>query len=1021
MVDAWLESRLARPGREWSDVYSGNPLLFAVRGVEHERSSVEPMNWKPKSVQGQLAADCLTPANRRFGVRSVLFALVAMVCLCGAALLIPPGTTVAGAPDEPARIAIDYPLEGSVFPPDMAAPTFLWRDPAGNADTWQIDVTFADGFAPLHLTSKGEHLKIGEIDPRAVSDTNKLPELTPEQAAAHTWKPDDATWAAIGKHAVASAATITIGGFAVSSPSQPVSRASMNLHVSSDPVNAPIFYRDVPLMPSELEKGFIKPLATAAIPLIEWRMRNVADTKSHVVMTDLHTCANCHSFAANGKTLGLDMDGPQNDKGLYAMVPVARKMTIGTENMVSWSSFPTESGSPVRVGFMSQVSPDGRHVVTTIRPPGTKSSQFYYVQNFRDYRFLQVFYPTRGVLAWYDRDQKKLQPLPGADDPNFVQASAVWSPDGKYLLFVRAEAKDPYPADGKMATYANDPAEVKMQYDIYRIPFNDGKGGKAEPVLGASQNGMSNSFPKVSPDGKWIVFVQAHNGLLMRPDSKLYIVPAEGGQARLMTCNTPLMNSWHSFSPNGRWLVFSSKSRSPYTQMFLTHIDAEGNDTPAILIENSTAANRAVNIPEFVNMPPSGIEHIDTPAVDFYKQYDVAADLAKKGQYAAAIPEWARAIAMSPEDARARNNFGQTLAHAGKTDEAIAQLRKAVLVKPHYPEAQNNLAIVLDRSGHSDEAIEHYRQALEDNPGYAEAHSNLGRALMERHRLPEAIEQYRQALEINPDFAEARNNLGYALAADGHLDEAIGQYRKAIDSDPKYAHAWNNLGLALAIQGSLDDAIADFGKAVELDPAYAGAEGNLGHALLSRNDLDGAIQHLQKALDLGPETEEFQNNLGLALAEKGQTADAIPHFERALHLSPNLVEAHFYLGMALVMTGKRAEGLAHWRQALSRDPDNVQVLNEAAWVLSTTEDASLRNGAEAVSMAEHAVGLTSGHEPAIIGTLAAAYAETGDFEKAAATDRRAADLATQQGNTQLAATLASRLAQFEAKTPIRQH
>jgi hypothetical protein len=142
---------------------------------------------------------------------------------------------------------------------------------------------------------------------------------------------------------------------------------------------------------------------------------------------------------------------------------------------------------------------------------------------------------------------------------------------------------------------------------------------------------MSNSFPKISPDGKWLVFVQAHNGQLMRPDSKLYIVPAIGGKARLMTCNTSLMNSWHSFSPNGRWMVFSSKSRTPYTQMFLTHIDENGNDTPAILIENSTAANRAVNIPEFVNMKSRGIEHIDTPAVDLYKQIDIASDLTKKG------------------------------------------------------------------------------------------------------------------------------------------------------------------------------------------------------------------------------------------------------------------------------------------------------------------------------------------------------------------------------------------------------
>jgi tetratricopeptide (TPR) repeat protein len=794
----------------------------------------------------------------------------------------------------------------------------------------------------------------------------------------------------------------------------------MKLSISTDPVGAPIFYRDVPLMPSETEKGFIKPLASSAIPLIEWRMRNVAETGSHIVMTDLHSCANCHSFAANGKTLGLDLDGPQNDKGMYTLVPVAKQMTIRNQDVISWSSFPTESGSPVRVGFMSQVSPDGRYVVTTIRPPGSKSSSFYYVANFKDYRFLQVFYPTRGILAWYDRETKKFQPLPGADDPRFVQASAVWSPDGKYLVFARAEARDPYRADGKMAAYANDPTEVAIQYGLYRIPFNHGLGGKPEPIAGASENGMSNSFAKISPDGKWMVFVQAHNGQLMRPDSQLYIVPATGGEARRMTCNTALMNSWHSFSPNGRWLVFSSKSLSPYTQMFLTHIDAEGNDTPAILIENSTAANRAVNIPEFVNMDPSGIEHIATPAVDFYKQYDVAAELAKKGQLAAALPEWAKAIAMSPEDARARNNYGQTLARAGKTTDAIAQLQKAVLIKPHYPEAHNNLAIALAGAGRSSEAIDHYRQALDDNPGYAEARNNLGRALLEEHRLPEAIEQLQDAIAINPEYAEAHNNLGYALASQGRLDEAMQHYRQAIESDPKYAHAYNNLGQTLAMQGNLDEAIADFSKAVELDPAYASAEGNLGHALLSKDHPDEAILHLRKAVELAPKSAEFSNYLGQALGEKGQTDEAITNLERALQLSPSMVEARYYLGVALVTKGRRAEGLAHWRQALLKEPDNVQVLNEIAWVLATAPEAALRNGSEAVSLAEHAARLTSEREPVVLGTLAAAYAETGRYGQAIETEQRAADLAARQGNAPLAASLNQRLTLFERKTPIRQ-
>lgn len=187
-----------------------------------------------------------------------------------------------------------------------------------------------------------------------------------------------------------------------------------------------------------------------------------------------------------------------------------------------------------------------------------------------------------------------------------------------------------------MAEYANDPSETQIRYDLYRIPFNEGKGGRAEAIAGASGNGMSNSFPKVSPDGRWIVFVQSRNGLLMRPDSQLYIVPAEGGNARRMRCNSLPMNSWHSFSPNGRWLVFSSKRRSPYTRMYLTHLDDEGNDSPAILIENATAANRAVNLPEFVNIPPDGLQKIEVPVTGFYRLFDIAWALAAKGQYEAA-------------------------------------------------------------------------------------------------------------------------------------------------------------------------------------------------------------------------------------------------------------------------------------------------------------------------------------------------------------------------------------------------
>jgi tetratricopeptide (TPR) repeat protein len=953
------------------------------------------------------------------GVTRILAAASLALALSVAGLLIV-NRRAALAAEAPAAITVDYPLNSSIFPPDMAAPTFQWRDPAQAAKRWDITVAFADGSPALHVSSKGEGMVIGEIDQRCISANNKPPELTPEQAAAHTWKPDAAEWQSIRKHAVDHAATLTVAGFAEEANGTPLSRGSMQLIVSRDPVGAPIFYRDVPLMPSATEKGVIKPLDSNAVPLIAWRMRNLAEPASHVVMTDLHSCANCHSFSGDGKTLGLDMDGPRNDKGLYAVVPVTQKMTVRTSDMISWATFSGETNPQLRIGFMSQVSPDGKYVMTTIKPPGTKNTDFYYVANFTDYRFLQVFYPTRGILAWYDRGAKTLRPLPGADDPKYVQASAVWSPNGKYLVFARAKGKDASPPGLKLASFSNDPAEMQIKYDLYRIPFNEGRGGVAEPIVGASQNGMSNSFPKISPDGKWMVFVQARNGQLMRPDGKLYIVPAAGGKARLMNCNTPLMNSWHSFSPNGRWLVFSSKSRSPYTQLFLTHIDEDGNDSPAILIENSTAANRAANIPEFVNMNPEGIEHIDTPAVDFYKQFDVAAALVNKGQYAAAIPEWQKALEMQPDDAGAHFNFGETLMRAGRIEDGISQLEESIRLNPHFAEAHNNLGVALGRLGRNEEAEKQLRLAIGENPDYAEAYHNLGSTLLVENRLDEAQQQFVKALQLNPDLSAARISLGRTLMAEGHFDEAAAAFRETIAKDPQNPNGYLALGQLEADRNDFDGAAAQFRKVLEIDPGNADAEANLGHALLSSGSIDEAIPHLRKALELAPQNGEADIDLGIALAKKGQLDDAMRLFQGALVLMPGSADAHYYLGKALVLTGRVEDGLDHWKQALRNQPDSLQVLNDMAWVLATSRDDSLRNGEEALPLARHAAQLTSEQEPAILGTLSAVYAEMGQFDKAIELGQRAADLATQQSKTALAQNLTERLALFRSKTPIRQ-
>jgi tetratricopeptide (TPR) repeat protein len=729
---------------------------------------------------------------------------------------------------------VDYPAQGSIFPPEFPPPEFLWRDPAAAAAQWTIEITFGDGTPPIRTTSRGERMGLGPVDPRCAAPSNAPPKLTAEQAAARTWRPDATTWAAIKRHSTGAPATIAIGGHSAGSP-QPVSRGTVVIRTSTDAVGAPIFYRDVPLMPSETEKGVIKPLATAAVPLIAWRLRDVSETGSRLLMEGLHSCANCHSFSRDGKTMGMDVDGPQNDKGLYALTAVQPRTSIRSEDVIAWSTFQGKLGSPLRVGFMSQVSPDGQYVTTTVNDPGDPQTEYqrrknpsdlvlnYYVANFKDYRFLQVFYPTRGILAWYSRGTGLLQPLPGADDTRFVHTSAVWSPDGEYLVFSRAEAQDAYPSGGKPAAYANDPNETQVRYDLYRIPFHEGKGGTAEPIAGASRNGMSNSFAKISPDGRWIVYVQARNGQLMRPDSQLYIVPARGGEARRMRCNTPSMNSWHSFSPNGRWLVFSSKARSPYTQMFLTHLDENGNDSPAILIENATASNRAVNIPEFVNVPRGGFVSMDAPAAEYYRIVDLASDLMNRRQFEAASAEWKKALDLHPDEAPTHSNLGLSLFETGRIAEAIQHYERALQLSPEYPEAHNNLGSALSSQGKLDEAIVHFRRAVELDPTRVSAQTNLGTALAQTGRLEEAMSHFEIALQREPDSAETQNSMGLALAMTGRPDEAIPHLEKAVAAKPESFEYQFNLARILAAKSRFQEAIPHFEKAVQLsgdrDPA----------------------------------------------------------------------------------------------------------------------------------------------------------------------------------------------------------
>ena len=345
-----------------------------------------------------------------------------------------PGPCPSDPGEDGASLAILDPRDGSVFPPDFTPPTFLWESSDEATDRYAIDVAFADGSALRRVVDAGPPVA-ARIDERALDESNEV-YVPPDAERLRAWTPEPGDWAEIQRRSRGVEATVRIA--AVDATGAATGRTdTVRITTSPDPLVAPIFYRDVPLMPAVAqESGVIRPLADDAIPLIEWRLRDVSRPASKVVLTDMPSCANCHSFSQDGQTLGMDVDGPTGDKGAYAIAPIRERMVIGPEEVITWNDFEGKPEGHKTIGFLSRVSPDGKFVLTTL-------NEAVYVANFPNYRFVQVFFPTRGILAWYSTETGEMRALPGADDPAYVHTNGVWTPDGKSVVFSRAKAFDP--------------------------------------------------------------------------------------------------------------------------------------------------------------------------------------------------------------------------------------------------------------------------------------------------------------------------------------------------------------------------------------------------------------------------------------------------------------------------------------------------------------------------------------------------------------------------------------------------
>lgn len=253
------------------------------------------------------------------------------------------------------------------------------------------------------------------------------------------------------------------------------------------------------------------------------------------------------------------------------------------------------------------------------------------------------------------------------------------------------------------------------------------------------------------------------------------------------------------------------------------------------------------------------------------------------------------------------------------------------------------------------------------------------------HAYVDAETLWRDTLEKNPDAFIANNNLGGILLLRGELETATGFFERALRSKPDYAEGFDNLGLIRHRQGRLDEAVSYFREALRRDP----------------------------------ELPTAHSNLGIVLVQQGNTSEALDHFREAVRLRPSFAKAHQNLGLTLEKLGRTLEAVGEYRETLRWTPAAPDVGKRLAWILATDPDPRVRNGGEAIRLAQAASASAGDKDPQALDVLAAAYAEAGRFDDAVRAAERALDLAAPSVGAETKEGAQARLALYRAHRAFR--
>ena len=400
-------------------------------------------------------------------------------------------------------------------------------------------------------------------------------------------------------------------------------------------------------------------------------------------------------------------------------------------------------------------------------------------------------------------------------------------------------------------------------------------------------------------------------------------------------------------------------------------------------------------------------------------EYATARALVAQGKPAEAADVYRR-LAAQIRPALAYVGLATTLAAEKKYDEAIEQCQVALAADGQCMEAIRIMTEVMAAKGKFDAAAletvaGHLRVALAERPAMLEF--ELAQLYARLEQWDKAVEHYRQAVAADPREIGSRQALAGALARWGRGDEAVAALEEAMRVDEENPAIRADLAMAALARGRRDEATAHYQKMHAIRPDSLACR-ELGNLAVGARDLAEAEKRYREAIALAPRDAMSHNNLAQVLTDR-EPDEAIAHFRIALEVNADYGMAHMGLGRVLQKKGQAAEAISHYRRAVELNNRPPQVLYELAWLLSTASDCKLRNGAEARKLAEEACEKTRHTSPRAIDVLAAAHAESGQFDQAVRTATVAADLAEACGNRAMADSIRQRVALYQSRKAYR--